>query len=370
MLLTLLWYVFLASFGLQLLYYLVVFLRVTFKVKSLEFAASPQGVTVLVCAHDEEDNLKELLPLLYEQDHPDFEIVVVDDRSNDGTYDFLLAEKERSTIMNPVFVDRTPDYANGKKWGLTLGIKAAKHEWVLLTDADCRPASKHWIQEMAHHFTEENQFVLGYSPYKKAKGLLNSFIRFETIYTALQYLGFAQLGMPYMGVGRNLAYRKSFFLEKKGFHDFFGVTGGDDDIWVNRHARKGNTSVCYGPDSLAWSIPENKWSAYYRQKKRHLSVGKLYRARDRFLLGVMAISHTLLWVSGIALVFFPQMAISLGSMWLGRFIIQYMVFGLACRRLGHRFDLWLLPFLDFIYLIYYFRVGIPAQFSKRVQWRN
>ncbi|HAA12172.1 MAG TPA: poly-beta-1,6-N-acetyl-D-glucosamine synthase [Cytophagales bacterium] len=324
----------------------------------------------MVCAHDEEENLKELLPLLYEQDYPDFEVVVVDDRSNDNTYDFLLHEKEVQPKLNPVFVSNTPDYANGKKWGLTLGIKAAKHEWVLLTDADCRPNSKEWIKEMASGFTDENTFVLGYSPYYKNKGLLNAFIRFETLFVGLQYLGFARSGLPYMGVGRNLAYRKSFFLEKKGFHDFFGLTGGDDDLWVNRHARRKNTQVVYNEKAITWSIPEEKWSTYYRQKKRHLSVGKLYRFRDRFLLGGLALSHVLLWLLGIGLLAFPTLQLQLAIAWGVRFLSQYLVFALAARRLGYRFDLWLLPILDFLYLIYYFRVAMPAQFAKRVQWRN
>ena len=370
MLFTLLWYIFLAALGIQSLYYLVIFLRVAFKLKAPATPDTWPGVTVLVCAHDEEDNLRELLPILYKQDYPNFEVVVVDDRSNDGTYDLLLAEKEYEAKLKPVFVGQTPEYANGKKWGITLGIKAASHDWVLLTDADCRPSSNQWIKEMALRFTEDKDFTLGYSPYQKAKGLLNAFIRFETLFTALQYLGFARSGRPYMGVGRNLAYRKSLFLKKKGFHDFFGVTGGDDDIFVNRHARKKNTAVAYGPNAITWSIPKEKWGEYFRQKKRHLAVGKLYRGTDRFLLGGLLMSHVLLWATGLALLAFPQVWVYLAIAWGFRWLTQYLVFGLGARQLGHRFDLWFLPFLDFLYVFYYFSVGIPAQFSKRVQWRN
>src|SRR5690606_33778770 len=123
----------------------------------------------------------------------------------------------------------------GKKYGLTLGIKAASHEWILLTDADCRPNSRRWIRSMSRYFDEDTQFVLGFSPYRATAGLLNLFIRFETMLTAIQYFSFGWLGNPYMGVGRNLAYRKSKFLEEKGFNNFLHVTGGDDDLFVNQH---------------------------------------------------------------------------------------------------------------------------------------
>ena len=364
-----LWYVFLGALALQGVYYLLVFLRVALPVKLSPPAELP-GVSVLVCAHDEETNLRELLPLLYAQDYPDFEVVVVDDRSNDGTYDYLLTEKDVQPKLHPVFVSQTPDYANGKKWGLTLGVKAAKNDWLLLTDADCRPESDQWLRQMAAGFTESQQFVLGYSPYRRAKGLLNAFIRFETLYVALQYLGFARAGLPYMGVGRNLAYRKSAFLKNKGFHDFFGITGGDDDLYVNRHAKGKTTQVQYGREALMWSEPETTWKAYFRQKKRHLSVGKLYRAGSRFLLGGLALSHTLVWLLGLVLWVFPSLYVPLAIAWGSRILIQYLVFGLASRRLGHAFSLWFLPLLDFLYLIYYLGVGIPAYFAKHVQWRT
>ena len=205
-------------------------------------------VSVIVCAHDEEQNLRDLIPLLLSQNHPDFEIIIVDDRSNDGTFDLLLQETSKDHRLRMVHVNRTPQLFNAKKYALTLGIKAAKYEWLLLTDADCRPDSKNWISSFTKHFSQTTQFVLGFSPYEKRPGILNAFIRFETLMSGIQYLSFASLGIPYMGVGRNLSYRRSKFLAEKGFNNFIKTTGGDDDLFVNQHARKANTAVCIEVD--------------------------------------------------------------------------------------------------------------------------
>src|SRR5690606_21248805 len=113
---------------------------------------------------------------------------------------------------------------NGKKYGLRQGSREAKHDILLLTDADCRPGGQ-WAREMVSAFDEDTTVVLGYSPYLNTSGILNTFIRFEALLTGIQYLGLARLGFPSMGVGRNLAYRKSFFTSTNGFDGIMTVTG-------------------------------------------------------------------------------------------------------------------------------------------------
>ncbi|NBP71584.1 MAG: glycosyltransferase, partial [Cytophagia bacterium] len=200
----------------------------------------------MVCAHDELENLQVLVPLLLQQAYPNFEVIVVDDRSNDATLDWLLNETKIHPGLRMVHVDHTPDHINGKKYALTLGIRAAKHDWIVLTDADCRPASPDWLKGLSEGIGENTEIILGYSPYQKKEGWLNRFIRFESLITALQYLGFALLKKPYMGVGRNMAYRKSLFMNNKGFTNMLSYTGGDDDLFVNKHAKGSNTSVVMG----------------------------------------------------------------------------------------------------------------------------
>ncbi|MBY0433949.1 MAG: glycosyltransferase [Cyclobacteriaceae bacterium] len=325
----------------------------------------------MVCAHDEEANLRELVPLLLVQNYSQFEVIIVEDRSNDGTYDYLLDAVKKDDRLKMVRVQHLPEHLNGKKFALTLGIKAAAHEWVLLTDADCRPASREWIKSVASHMDERHQFVIGYSPYVKLPGYLNSFIRFESLITALQFIGWALLHRPYMGTGRNLAYRKSLFLASKGFNKHVGITGGDDDLFVNEHANPLNTAVSIGPDALTRSIPKKTWSDFFYQKIRHLSVGKKYKAADKAVLGVFSSTWVLCWVMVAPIMILP--AGVLNFIWVGFVLRELMLVTLVyrgSRTLGEAFEAWKTPVLDFNYAIYYLGTGLMALLSKRVRWKK
>ena len=327
------------------------------------------AISVIVAAHDEEENLRELLPRLLDQDHPEFELIVVEDRCNDGTYDYLLEATKQYPRLKMVRVVQKPEHIHGKKFALTLGIKAAKYDWVLLTDADCRPATKSWIRRMAEQAVDPAQLVIGFSPYMKCPGLLNSLIRFESFLTGIQFIGMALLGKPYMGVGRNLAYRKSLFLENKGFNGHLDVTGGDDDLFVNRHATAANTKVCIGADALVMSKPKNSWTSFYFQKLRHLSVGKHYKFSDKIILGFFSLSWVLLWLMIMPAVIFGPLREWVVSAFLLRWILLIVLFHRVPRRLGDSFEAWKVPFLDFIYAFYYLVAGLVALVSKKVRWK-
>jgi cellulose synthase/poly-beta-1,6-N-acetylglucosamine synthase-like glycosyltransferase len=348
--------------------YLSLFLFAFLKKRKKEKLAA-QPVSVIVCAHDEEDNLRELVPLLLRQDHPLFEVIVVEDRCNDGTFDYLLEETKKDSRLKMVRVVQKPDHIQGKKFGLTLGIKAAQYDWVLLTDADCRPSGKQWIKHMSEYFNPKTQIVLGFSSYQRTPGLLNSFIRFETLLTALQYMGFALLGKPYMGVGRNLAYRKSLFLDNKGFSTHLDVTGGDDDLFVNRHATAGNTRIAIGKEALVYSKPKTTLKEFYYQKLRHLAVGKHYRFSSKVLLGLFSLS----WI-GVWLFVLPVIVFSPGIYWLPaffvlRWIVLMVLLRVGSRKMGDPVEAWKTPFLDFIYAFYYLVAGSVALVSKKVRWK-
>lgn len=366
MIFNILFLAFLACAVIQVIYF-IVFAAAFGRYKQPQPGDLPP-VSVVICAHDEEENLKKLLPRLYQQQHPNFEIIVVEDRSNDGTYDLLLEETKREPRLKMVKVNHTPENFNGKKYGLTLGIKAAKNDMILLTDADCEPNNDQWITAMAAGFTKEAQINLGFSYYTSAKGFLNTFIRFETLWTAMQYIGMALAGRPYMGVGRNLAYRKSLFISKKGFNPHLGVTGGDDDLFVNQHARKSNTRVTVGTDALVYSKPKTTWKSFYRQKLRHLSVGKHYKSSDKIILGLFSFTHILFWlILTILLCLRIELYVVAGS-FLVRALLIYLTFHLVRKRLGVKFNFWGLVFLDIIFVIYYIFTGTTALFTKRVRW--
>jgi glycosyltransferase involved in cell wall biosynthesis len=351
--------------------YLLVFLVVFRRARTSQPGDSQVPLSVIVCAHDEEENLKVLLPLLLAQDHTDFEVVIVDDRSNDGSHDYLLEATKRYAKLKTVQIAQTPSHISGKKYALTLGIRAAKNEWIVLTDADCRPDSRSWLRSMSSLFTDSKQIVIACSPYFAESGLLNSLIRYETMLTIIQYIGLALAGRPYMGVGRNLAYRKSLFLENKGFNDHLKVQGGDDDLFVNRHATAANTGVAIGSDTLVHSVPKRTWRTWWTQKIRHLSVGRRYRSGDKFVLGLYSMSSALSWFSLLAIPFVttPYEFVIMGAFVL-RWIFLLAVLATARRKVGEPIELWKVPFLDFIYTFYYLVASPVALLSKKVRWKS
>lgn len=352
----------------QVIYFLFFFYAFLKKEAKTSVPAVP--VSVIVCAQDEEQNLRELIPLLLEQDHPQFEIIIVEDRSNDNSFEYLLEESGKNPQLKIVRVDHKPDHVNGKKYGLTLGIRAAKFEWILFTDADCRPSGRQWITNMTQEASSDTQFVLGFSAYKKLAGFLNSFIRFETLLTGIQYIAYALLGKPYMGVGRNLAYRKSLFLSSKGFHPYMDTTGGDDDLFVNQHATKLNTKTSIGMGSLVYSSPELSWHGFYIQKLRHLSVGKHYRGSDKFLLGVFSVSWILTSLVVLPAMYFTPFFYPILVVLVVRWLMMIAVFHHASKKLGDPFEAWKIPALDIIYAFYYLVTGLVAMASKNVRWKK
>ncbi|CAN5298527.1 glycosyltransferase [soil metagenome] len=328
-------------------------------------------VSVIVCAHDEEENLRALIPLLLNQHYGNFEVIIVEDRCNDGSFDFLLEATKLDQRLKMVRVRYLPEHMNGKKYALTLGLKAAAHERVLLTDADCRPASDQWIQLMISHFQAGKEIVIGYSPYNKFPTYLNSFIRFESLLTGIQFIGAALLGRPYMGVGRNLGYRKNLFFNNKGFNKHLDVTGGDDDLFVNEHATKANVAISLGSKTLMPSDPKKNWKDFFYQKLRHLAVGKRYKLSDKLWLGTFSLTWIVTWLVVAPLLFWlPPMV---GYVWIGFLVRQFLLIGLihhASRVLGDPFEAWKTPFLDFNYAIYYLGTGLGALVSKRVRWKK
>ncbi len=325
-------------------------------------------VSVVVCAHNELENLKRLLPALLNQRHNNYEIIVVNDRSNDNTYDYLLEQKSIHPQIKIVQVEETPPHINGKKYGLTLGIRAAKNDYILFTDADCIPSSDDWITLMAKGYDEKTDFVLGYSPYQKTRGMLNHFIRFETLFTGIQYLGAAKNGRPYMGVGRNLSYKKSLFVNKKGFNKYLKVTGGDDDLFINEHANKTNTRIVVGKNATMESIPKVTLNTFLRQKLRHLSVGKLYKKRDKFRLGIIALSQILFWVSLFVLILYRfELYYILGG-YVMKLALFTILFYQAGKRFGDKINLWLMPLFDFLWFIYFLFIGTRSLFTRKVKW--
>jgi biofilm PGA synthesis N-glycosyltransferase PgaC len=326
-------------------------------------------LSVIVCARNEAANLKAYLPLLLKQNYAKYEVIVVNDRSWDGTGDLLEEFEKEFKHLKVVNIVDGQKFIAGKKFAVTMGIKAAEHEWLVFTDADCAPASSQWLLGMQQPEDETVEILLGYSPYLKVKGLLNALIRFETFFTAVNYLSFALKGMPYMGVGRNMAYKKSLFFKNKGFAAHMHIPSGDDDLFVNAHATSTNTAIQIHPDTHVWSNPNTTFGAYLRQKKRHFGAGKLYKSRHKFILSFQIIIQFLFYAFLVSLMFFkPAIYIALGIFALS-IIIRSFVYPRLLKRLSYSGLRWWFPILDILLFIFLVFNAIVSIFVKKVQWK-
>ncbi|HLW39046.1 MAG TPA: glycosyltransferase, partial [Brumimicrobium sp.] len=243
----------------QLFWLFFFYSRIAFH-KEKKPSTSSLPISIIISARNEEDNLAEFLPYILEQDYPNFEVIVVNHQSTDGTEYILKAFQETHSHLRVITLERDKHLAFGKKLPLTVGIKGAKHNHLLLTDADCMPTSNQWLKIMASKFSDKKEIVLGYAPLRKTKGFLNKLIRFDTAFIALNYLSFAKAGTPYMGVGRNLAYTKDLFLKNKGFKSHYSIQSGDDDLFIQEVAKKKNYTISLSPDSFCVSDAKETWS--------------------------------------------------------------------------------------------------------------
>src|SRR5271154_1862614 len=306
----------------QLFYYGWFFRRLAFYSPSPKEHSQQHPVSVIICSRDDAARLAANLPGALVQTYlTTHEVIVVNHNSQDDTR--YLLDEFKKTFKGLHIVNLTQEAIGipGKKYPLSMGIKEAKHEILLLTDADCVPASEFWIQKMQDGYNENIEVVLGYGAYHKKPGFLNKIIRFETFHSALQYLSYALAGTPYMGVGRNLSYKKDLFLRNKGFSSINHVPGGDDDLFINKVATPSNTRIVIDRESFTLSESKKTFREWVRQKTRHYTTGKYYKPRHKFLLTLYSISHILFYPAFILSLLYFRWQWTL-TIFLLRFLLQ------------------------------------------------
>ncbi len=253
---------------------------------------------------------------------------------------------------------------------ITIGIKASRKELLVFTDADCKAMSNRWLKKIQENFTKEKSIVLGYGGYFPKFSLLNNYIRYDTLIIAIQYLSYKLAGKPYMGVGRNLAYRKSFFFEKKGFASHYHLLSGDDDLFVNENANKSNTAIEISEESHTRSIPADSLKQWIKQKKRHMSTGKYYKGIHKLLLGGEQFSRFLYYASFVFLVSKNVLTIYVIYAFIFRTIIQMVIIKNAMIRLKEKHLLLTSLFFDILSVIFNFYLYISIRFRRRRhQWK-
>jgi glycosyltransferase involved in cell wall biosynthesis len=368
------WYGFAAAAAIQLFYYLFFYSRLAFHRKKDGAPEALLPVSVIICAKNEERNLTRNLPSVLQQHYQDswhrkmYEVVVVNDNSEDETGFALRHLRPGYDHFRYIDLHQSAKGIPGKKYPLTIGIKSAVNDYLVLTDADCRPASTNWLPLMAGALGDGKEIVLGYGAYERAPGVLNKVIRFETFFSGLQYLSFALAGVPYMGVGRNLAYKKDLFFRHKGFLSHAHLPMGDDDLFINVAATRGNTAVAIDPEAITYSVPKTSWRAWLRQKNRHLSAGKHYKLKHKALLGLFSLSQFLYYpLFVLALFYRPFLFITL-YVFAARIIVQAVVWKLSLKKLGEQDLFWYCWPLEVLLCLYYL-VFFPALIRKqKVRW--
>lgn len=328
------------------------------------------SLSVVICARNEEENLKNNLELILTQVYPEYDVIVVNDCSYDDSEWVLKEFSDRYPHLSVVTLKEDARFKHGKKFAVTIGIKAAKYNHIVFTDADCRPESSNWLQYMGSALVDEKEIVLGYSPYIKYPGFLNRLIRFETFHTAMSYLSHALKRNPYMGVGRNMGYTKALFFEGKGFASHMHILSGDDDLFVNQNANRKNTTISIHTDAHVWSEPKRTYSSYALQKTRHHGASKAYKGKHKWMLSLQVGSAITFYVFLVfSLVLFPMWWPYWVGGYLFRLIIQLLVYSPCMKKLQVGDLLPFLPIMDIFFYFYTSFKGFSSLLKKEIRWK-
>lgn len=362
-------YFFIVVVAIQLAYYLIIFGKFAFaKVQK----SNPKriSISVIVCAKNEAENVIRFIPLLAEQNYPDYEIILIDDASSDNTLEIFEEFEKQYGNIRLVKVKNNEAFWGNKKYALTLGIKSAKKDYLLFMDADCYPATKDWISTISAQFTMQKTIVLGYGGYEKiANSFLNKMIRFETLLTAVQYFSWAKIGRPYMGIGRNLAYKKDEFFNVNGFISHIQIRSGDDDLFINQVAKSKNTTICYAPESFTYSEPKKTYKDWFTQKRRHVSTASLYKSFDKIQLALFYVSQLLFIILSVILLAFQYQWIVVLSLIGFRYLFTWIILGFSAGKLKEKDVMYWFPIIEIVLIFTQLNIFITNIFSKPVHWK-
>ncbi len=362
-------YTFMVVVIIQVVYYFFLFRKFAF-ITPQKTASHKILVSVIICAKNEAKNLQLFLPSIISQNYQEFEIVLINDSSSDETLDVMENFAKAHSNIKIVNVKNTEAFWANKKYALTLGIKASKYEYLLFTDADCKPVSEYWIRNMCSHFNEKKSIVLGYGKHAKIeKSFLNKLVRFETLMTAIQFFSYAKIGLPYMGVGRNLAYTKKDFFNVNGFVNHIKINSGDDDLFINQIANSRNVSICFSEKSFTESVPKSTFKDWIKQKRRHISTAKYYKLEHKILLSLFYFTNLLFWILALVLFISTHNWPFVVLFFLIRLIIQYLIVDASSKKLNETDLLIWLPILEISLIIMQLTIFINNLISKPNFWK-
>ncbi|MBR5984190.1 MAG: glycosyltransferase [Bacteroidales bacterium] len=326
-----------------------------------DFVHDLPPVSVVIACHNEQKNLQTYLQYIVNQQYPEFEIVIVDDNSTDGTSEYVSElAKAKSCPIKLVRND-----GQGKKSALSCGIRAATYEYLIFTDADCRPDSERWISGMMSYFDEANPLVIAYGELS-GKTFAARFASYDAALIAMQYMGFASLGHAYMGVGRNIAYSRKLWDTLGGFATHSDIASGDDDLFVCEAAKHIRPTVCFMPETKTISLAKTSFGKLLRQKSRHVSTSVMYSLLDKLLSGGEIVSRTLFFAMVIAMLF-VNWKIALAFVGV-RIVMAMSSLAWFCRATKTGFNLLMSLIFDIFAPIFYFALLVYRIFNRKTEW--
>lgn len=367
-------------FIVQVLYYLCLYSRIHRRRRAVlrenvHFSQELPPLSVIICAREECNNLRRNLTAVLEQDYPQFEVIVINDGDTDESEEYLTLLEEKYPHLYHSFVPGSSRYISRKKLAATLGIKASKYDWLVFTEADCCPQSRQWLRLLARNFTSRTEVVLGYSGYERGKGWLHKRMAFDNLFTSMRYLGFALAGSPYMGIGRNLAYRKELFYRAKGFSAHLNLQRGDDDLFVNHVANAGNTRVETDADAVVRRQPAHRAKNWREEKIGYASTARLYHGVQRWLAGLetttrLAFYATWIGAFAMGLLHCHWLAAGIALLaWVLRFVLQAVIVNQTAKDVGDpRRYYWTLPVFDLLHLLQSLRWKLHCLFRKKSEF--
>lgn len=304
------------------------------------------GLSVIICFKNEAANLKQHLPLWCEQDYPKFELILIDDHSSDGGSS--LVKEAMGHYPQLRLVQLQADDSEGKKAAQKKGILAAQHDALVFTDADCKPASSSWLRHLSRAF-QKHDVVLGYGALE-GRGLVGALSEYETVETVIRYWSYALRGNPYMGVGRNLAYRKSVVPALKALTEHGGLLSGDDDLTIGALPRGSRVGLLTAPAAFTYSPAPASWKAWWRQKTRHYSTAWNYSRALQFSLAFEGFLQLLfLLLAPWAFISLPLWVVF--PLFVGRWLVGLSAYEHVQPRRGSKLALLFYPFLEMIWVL-------------------
>lgn len=366
MIIPVVFYIFVLFAGIQIAYYFI-FSSVFFAKKSSK-SHSKNPISVIIFAKNSAENLRNFLPNILTQNYPNYEVVLIDNNSTDKTERVIKSFAKNHSNIRVVNVENNEAFWGSKKYALTLGIKAAKFDHLLFTEANCRPVSENWISEMSKNFSEEKSIILGYSTFAYEKSFANFLIRFYQFITSLQYLNFAKLGIPMMADGKNLAYKKTEFYNAKGYINHMKHEFGEDDLFIQDASNQINTTFTIDKSSFTECTNSSSFKNWFSIVKKKVLLKKRYQFKHRFLLGLFSVSKLFFYVLGILLVFFYPYQIII-TIIAAYFLVQFIVIGIAAKKMEEKNLIYFLPILDISFLLIQISIFIANLTSKPTRWK-